>query len=145
MLNPPRRVGRLKHGKDVRLLDVFVRRSGFVPRAVGLRLRVDRTRIADEPTVSGAEPWRKSTVLQPPCVAGLGRVTVQGGKPVSGREVPSQKPTRLSRVMCRVCGGAIAGRRRNGFCSDRCRFQWQRERRSALFDRMVPDDPGRAE
>ena len=47
MLNPPRRVGRLKHGKDVRLLDVFVRRSGLVPRAVGLRLRVDRTRIAD--------------------------------------------------------------------------------------------------
>ena len=55
-----------------------------------------------------------------------------------------QKPTRLSRGMCRVCGGAIAGRRRNGFCSDRCRLQWQRARRAALLDQMALNDPARA-
>jgi hypothetical protein len=41
---------------------------------------------------------------------------------------------------CRRCGGAIRGRRRNGFCSDKCRIATRRqedaERRQFLLDRL---------
>src|SRR5437016_4337873 len=39
---------------------------------------------------------------------------------------------------CRRCGGSIKGRRRNGYCSDRCRMQdyrdAERETLTQLFD-----------
>ncbi len=59
---------------------------------------------------------------------------------------PAQKPTRLLRAYsCRVCGVPLVGRRRNGFCSDTCRLRHQRAGLEQLFERLLPDDPGRAE
>jgi hypothetical protein len=42
--------------------------------------------------------------------------------------------------LCERCGGQIGGRRRNGFCSDRCRMADRREqineRRRGLLSRL---------
>jgi predicted nucleic acid-binding Zn ribbon protein len=44
---------------------------------------------------------------------------------------------------CRRCGGPINGRRRNGYCSDRCRMRNRREqnraRLAALLQRLEDD------
>ena len=55
-----------------------------------------------------------------------------------------QKPTRLS-MGCLGCGQPVPGRRRNGFCSDRCRLAQQKTRRAALLEQLALDDPARAE
>ena len=51
----------------------------------------------------------------------------------SGAETPARRPsgqtTRTSgsdERVCNVCGGAVTGQRRNGFCSDRCRMKARR-------------------
>jgi hypothetical protein len=45
-----------------------------------------------------------------------------------------------SRFTCTHCGSSIRGKRRNGFCSDRCRMATRREedrlRRRELLDRL---------
>ena len=43
------------------------------------------------------------------------------------------------------CGEPVLRRRRNGFCSDRCRLAHQKSRRAELLEQLVLDDPGRAE
>ena len=40
---------------------------------------------------------------------------------------------------CHVCGGAIRGRRRNGFCSDRCRMRARRAGRAARVEALLAD------
>ncbi len=40
---------------------------------------------------------------------------------------------------CRQCGGAIAGRRRNGFCSDACRMRSRRTERDGRVRELVAD------
>lgn len=57
---------------------------------------------------------------------------------------PSDSPTRLL-TGCLVCGQTVPGRRRNGYCSDRCRLRHQKVRQAELVRRLLPDDPGRAE
>ena len=57
-------------------------------------------------------------------------------------QAPETTLCRVSSRICRTCGGPVAGRRRNGFCSDRCRLQ---QRRADFLQRILPDDPGRAE
>ena len=60
-------------------------------------------------------------------------------------EVAPRSPTRLCEAGCRACGHPIASRCRNGYCSDVCRLRHQKARRASLLDRLLPDDPGRAE
>jgi hypothetical protein len=49
-----------------------------------------------------------------------------------GSEVAAETRTSASaRPSCRQCGGPIAGRRRNGYCTDRCRMRGRRAARSA--------------
>jgi hypothetical protein len=45
--------------------------------------------------------------------------------------------THSERMVCCRCGRAIQGRRRNGYCSDRCRMQDQRARRSARIQQLL--------
>ena len=40
---------------------------------------------------------------------------------------------------CRWCRGAIRGRRRNGFCSDRCRMRARRAERAARVEALLAD------
>ena len=40
---------------------------------------------------------------------------------------------------CRVCGGTICGRRRNGVCSDRCRMRAQRAERAARVEALLAE------
>ncbi len=40
---------------------------------------------------------------------------------------------------CRQCGGRIQGRRRNGFCSDRCRMSARRTDRAVRLHTLVAD------
>ena len=42
-------------------------------------------------------------------------------------------------------GQPVPGRRRNGYCSIRCRLAHQKARRAELPEQLVLDDPGRAE
>ena len=73
-------------------------------------------------------------------------LTTHANNPHVEADRPVQKPTRLLTAhSCRVCGVPIVARRRNGFCSDTCRLRHQRARLEALFARILPDDPGRAE
>jgi predicted nucleic acid-binding Zn ribbon protein len=59
----------------------------------------------------------------------------------AGRDLLRKTPTTASDDQsCRQCGGPIRGRRRNGFCSDRCRMRVKREeeaeRRRTLMSRL---------
>jgi predicted nucleic acid-binding Zn ribbon protein len=53
---------------------------------------------------------------------------------------PATRTTASAGQSCRRCGGPIGGRRRNGFCSDRCRMRVKREeeakRRGEVLDRL---------
>ena len=40
---------------------------------------------------------------------------------------------------CRVCGGAIRGRRTNGYCSDACRMRARRAERAARVEALLAD------
>jgi len=42
---------------------------------------------------------------------------------------PEGRTSAFSGAFCRTCGGTIRGRRRNGFCSDRCRLRAKRAAR----------------
>ena len=53
---------------------------------------------------------------------------------------PSVKVTRTSGSdgrFCQECGAVVTGRRRNGFCSDRCRVQARRQERDARIDTLL--------
>ena len=50
--------------------------------------------------------------------------------PDPGRRVEA-RTSASSGSSCRECGGPIPGRRRNGFCSDRCRMQARRAERAS--------------
>ena len=60
------------------------------------------------------------------------------------REIASESPTRVCRG-CLDCGQPVPERGRNGYCSDPCRLRHQKARRVDLLERLLPDDPGRAE
>ena len=62
-------------------------------------------------------------------------------------ETTVRRPTSPNRLLrgCLACGAPVPGRRRNGYCSDRCRLQHQAQRRAETLARLLPDDPGRAE
>jgi hypothetical protein len=66
------------------------------------------------------------------------------GRPA--REVGIETRTTGSQAQsCRHCGRPIRGRRRNGFCSDRCRMRVRREKDAARIDdllRQVEDGVG---
>ena len=53
---------------------------------------------------------------------------------------PETRTTGLDNRICKGCGGVIKGRRRNGFCSDRCRMQSrrvaERQSRETLLTRL---------
>jgi hypothetical protein len=61
---------------------------------------------------------------------------------VNGGETPDARKTRTASdtQSCRRCGSPMRGRRRNGFCSDRCRMAARREgeanRRRQAIDRL---------
>jgi predicted nucleic acid-binding Zn ribbon protein len=40
---------------------------------------------------------------------------------------------------CRYCGGPIAGRRRNGYCSDRCRMKDRRQKQAEGHRQLIAD------
>ena len=44
-----------------------------------------------------------------------------------------------SAASCRWCEGAIRGRRRNGFCSDRCRMRARRTERAARVQALLAE------
>ena len=44
-----------------------------------------------------------------------------------------------SAASCHWCGGAISGRRRNGFCSDRCRMRARRAERAVRVEGLLAD------
>lgn len=63
----------------------------------------------------------------------------------SEREVPpgdrSRRTTRTSASgarSCRLCGALITGRRRNGFCSDRCRMRLKRQEEAETSTDRLP-------
>lgn len=61
--------------------------------------------------------------------------------PPPSRQVAEESRTSgFGTPSCRQCGRPVGGRRRNGFCSDRCRMQQRRleraERRHELFARI---------
>ncbi len=62
------------------------------------------------------------------------RVPPARQSPNTSRTSACQRPS------CRQCGGPIRGRRRNGFCSDRCRLRVRRAavraRRQELVETM---------
>jgi len=70
----------------------------------------------------------------------------QAAKNVSSeREVPpgdrSRRTTRTSASgagSCRLCGAVITGRRRNGFCSDRCRMRLKRQEEAETSTDRLP-------
>ena len=49
----------------------------------------------------------------------------------TGFEAPSEG------TPCCVCGRPVRGRRRNGYCSDRCRVRNWRDRRDTHVDRLT--------
>ena len=53
--------------------------------------------------------------------------------PLSGDRLLGTRTSASERRLCLDCGKPITGRRRNGFCSDRCR---QRANRAAKQDRL---------
>ena len=56
------------------------------------------------------------------------------GRAQTSASRPAGNTTRTSASAgrsCRVCGAQITGRRRNGFCSDRCRLRASREAKRA--------------
>ena len=59
-------------------------------------------------------------------------------------EMASQSPTRARR-RCLDCGHSVPVRGRNGYCSDVCRLRHRKARRADMLERILPDDPGRAE
>ena len=64
---------------------------------------------------------------------GFGRAAALGRCPPSAYEVATDpaRTTGSEGQSCRRCGRPVEGRRRNGFCSDRCRMADRRERESA--------------
>ena len=53
---------------------------------------------------------------------------------------PSDRTTRTSGIeerSCRVCGASITGRRRNGFCGDRCRMRLSRVEKGKRLQQAV--------
>ncbi len=53
---------------------------------------------------------------------------------------PSHPTTRTSGAeerSCRVCGSSITGRRRNGFCGDRCRMRLSRTEKAKRLQQAV--------
>ena len=53
---------------------------------------------------------------------------------------PSGSTTRTSgseTQTCRVCEAIVTGRRRNGFCSDRCRVRARRQERDTRIDALL--------
>ena len=59
-------------------------------------------------------------------------------------EIALESPTRVLRG-CLDCGRPVPARCRNGYCSDVCRLRHRKARRAELLERLLPDDPGRAE
>src|SRR5581483_6137396 len=74
--------------------------------------------------------------------------------PVSATETPTEPDTRIGkdsglvgrmtalqgqseRRRCRRCGGPVGGRRRNGYCSDKCRMQDRRARRHDHINELL--------
>ena len=60
-------------------------------------------------------------------------------------DIASESPARVCMACCRTCGDPLVGRRRNGFYSDVCRLRGRKARRAARLERLLPEDPGRAE
>jgi hypothetical protein len=52
----------------------------------------------------------------------------------SGEEAPATRTTASEGHSCLQCGRTIRGRRRNGFCADRCRMRNARTTRHARLD-----------
>ena len=69
-----------------------------------------------------------------------GSTAEYGGEASASR--PSRNTTRTSGSdgrFCRVCSGPITGRRRNNFCSDRCRLRASREAKQERRTRLFAD------
>jgi hypothetical protein len=58
--------------------------------------------------------------MTPRLIKGTTNTTEESIKPVTTRTSGSNKPS------CKECGAPVTGRRRNGFCSDRCRMRTNR-------------------
>ena len=76
-------------------------------------------------------------------------------RPQSGAEAEGRGETPVSRLpgditrtsgadgrFCRLCGAEIQGRRRNGFCSDRCRLRFRRRDEKKRLEKLFENVDG---
>ena len=63
----------------------------------------------------------------------MGKSPSDSGRTVESRTSASAGPS------CSECGDSITGRRRNGFCSDKCRLRTRRAERTARFEELLED------
>ena len=61
----------------------------------------------------------------------------QGETPASRPSVNTTRTSGSEGRSCRVCGQPITGRRRNGFCSDRCRLRAGRAAKRKRLERAL--------
>ena len=61
----------------------------------------------------------------------------QGEVAPSDRESHRTRTSGSDAQSCRLCGAAITGRRRNGFCSDRCRMRVKRQADDKRMDTVL--------
>lgn len=75
-------------------------------------------------------------------VRGLQEQRRSASRPGESPPSDSTAPTRTSGSIgtsCRVCGAPITGRRRNGFCSDRCRLRSDRAAKRARLGKELTE------
>ena len=58
--------------------------------------------------------------------------------PLSSASLQTTRTSGSHARSCRLCGAEITGRRRNGFCSDRCRMRTTRQKQSESTDGEFP-------
>ncbi len=61
----------------------------------------------------------------------------QGAGPYSPPSVQVTRTSGSDGRFCQECGAVVTGRRRNGFCSDRCRVRARRQERDSRIDALL--------